>query len=278
MKNFLTTTALGIVLLASTANADMLTAETTYQTQTGDIRASELIGSSIYATENQVSNESTMKAGDEKNWDNIGEVNDVILNKNGEVEAVVIGVGGFLGIGEKDVAVSMGDLTFISDGEDADDYFVVVNASKQVLTDAPAYKAPENGQAKADNMKQAKADNMNNDNMAPNQSTLKRPEVTVDGYVTTTPADLTADALEGATVYGTDGKDVGEVSNLVLGDDGKTVEKLVIDVGGFLGMGEHRIAVGIDEANIQKSSDGSELRVYVDDDKKTLENMPEYKS
>ncbi len=39
-------------------------------------------------------------AGDE----NLGEVNDVLMDRNGNVIGAVIGVGGFLGVGEKDVA------------------------------------------------------------------------------------------------------------------------------------------------------------------------------
>jgi sporulation protein YlmC with PRC-barrel domain len=52
-------------------------------------RASKLVGVNIYGTDNA----------------KIGDVNDVLLDQNGNAEAVVIGVGGFLGIGEKDVAV-----------------------------------------------------------------------------------------------------------------------------------------------------------------------------
>ncbi|MCO6185859.1 PRC-barrel domain-containing protein [Rhizobium sp. L1K21] len=317
MKKFLTTTALGVVLVASSASAAMLSADTTYQTQPGDINASQFIGSRIYATENEVSTDTAMNAGDEKNWDDVGEVNDVIMNKDGEVEAVVIGVGGFIGIGEKDVAVSMKDLNFVSDGEDADDYFLVINANKQVLTDAPEYKAPENRQAMndtgmtnetadangtaTDTTEMAATDRMTDrmdkdgkvaqettaqdtsDNMAANDTQvaendmmLKRPDVTVEGYGDTMPEDLTAEALQGATVYGSGDEDVGDVAELILGSDGKTVEKLVIDVGGFLGIGEHRIAVGVDQVNIQKNADGSEFRVYIDNNQEALEAMPEY--
>jgi sporulation protein YlmC with PRC-barrel domain len=35
----------------------------------------------------------------------IGEISDVLLNKQGKVDAFMVGVGGFLGVGEKDVAV-----------------------------------------------------------------------------------------------------------------------------------------------------------------------------
>jgi hypothetical protein len=42
----------------------------------------------------------------------LGDINELILDKNGKVAAVVIGVGGFLGMGEHDIAVSMDKLKF----------------------------------------------------------------------------------------------------------------------------------------------------------------------
>ena len=44
--------------------------------------------------------------------DNLGEINNVIINEKGDVVAVVIGVGGFLGIGEKNVGVPFDALDF----------------------------------------------------------------------------------------------------------------------------------------------------------------------
>ena len=84
------------------------------------------------------------EAGSEKEWDDIGEINDVILSRKGEVKAIVVGIGGFLGVGEKDVAVAMKDIKFVRNGDDANDYFLVINANKQILTDAPAYTASQN--------------------------------------------------------------------------------------------------------------------------------------
>jgi putative membrane protein len=46
------------------------------------------------------------------NGDNLGEINNVIINEKGDVVAVVIGVGGFLGIGEKNVGVPFDELDF----------------------------------------------------------------------------------------------------------------------------------------------------------------------
>jgi len=60
--------------------------------------ASKLIGTTVVSANNE----------------SIGDVNDVILDRNGQVMAVVVGVGGFLGIGEKDVAVPFASLDFAS--------------------------------------------------------------------------------------------------------------------------------------------------------------------
>jgi len=40
----------------------------------------------------------------------IGDVDDVLIDKEGNVTALIIGVGGFLGMGEKDVAIPFSDL------------------------------------------------------------------------------------------------------------------------------------------------------------------------
>jgi hypothetical protein len=62
-------------------------------------RASKLMGLDVY------------NEGNEK----LGDINVLILDKNGKVNAVVIGVGGFLGMGEHDIAVSMDKLKFVEE-------------------------------------------------------------------------------------------------------------------------------------------------------------------
>src|SRR5918994_661172 len=59
-------------------------------------RASKLIGTRVTGANNE----------------SIGEINDVLMDQNGRAHAVIIGVGGFLGIGEKDVAIPMTALQF----------------------------------------------------------------------------------------------------------------------------------------------------------------------
>jgi sporulation protein YlmC with PRC-barrel domain len=67
----------------------------------------------------------------------IGEVEDVLLDKDGRVSAVIIGVGGFLDVGEKNVAVSFNALKLTKE-EDGDKY-LVMNTTKEALESAPGY-------------------------------------------------------------------------------------------------------------------------------------------
>ena len=66
----------------------------------------------------------------------IGEVNDLIISQDGKVQATVLGVGGFLGIGEKDVAVSVNAVEMVKDGDNTK---LVVDATKDQLQAAPAF-------------------------------------------------------------------------------------------------------------------------------------------
>jgi hypothetical protein len=109
-----------------------------------------------------------------------------------------------------------------------------------------------------------------------NRTRLVRPDINRDGYKAAEAAELTADKLEGARVYGPKDEDVGEVNRLVLNESGQ-VERIVLDVGGFLGVGERQIAVTPDELNIVRTDDGNEFRVYIDANQATLKAQPEYK-
>ena len=89
------------IFAAALAASALLTAPLAAQTgkfitqeKTDQWRASKLVGVNVY----------------NQNNDKIGDIREVIVDKSGKADAVVIGVGGFLGIGQKDVAVSFGDL------------------------------------------------------------------------------------------------------------------------------------------------------------------------
>ena len=95
------------------------------------------------------------------------------------------------------------------------------------------------------------------------------------GYETLPVSALTSDTLTGAAVYDVNEKWIGEVSELVLDDSGQ-VQHAVIDVGGFLGIGEKPVAKELGSLTMQRAMDGSDLRVYVDTSKRELKQMPAY--
>ena len=69
----------------------------------------------------------------------IGEITDVLLERNdGTVTALMIGVGGFLGIGEKDVAVPFKAVQVTNKGNSK--FYLVMNATKDELRNAKGFK------------------------------------------------------------------------------------------------------------------------------------------
>ena len=104
-----------------------------------DVMASKLIGMRVYAVNSDVDETKAYPADSRKDWSDVGEVNDVVLDMSGNIKAVVLGVGGFLGIGEKDVAVEISSLRKVRESNDATDWFLVVNTTKDMLTNAPTY-------------------------------------------------------------------------------------------------------------------------------------------
>lgn len=277
MKRFLATAATALAL-GTAAYADGHTAAFSDMTfdEAVNIHASELIGMRVYATESEVGNDASIGVGGETEWDDIGEINDIVLTRDGRVTSVIVGVGGFIGVGEKDVAIDMSQLKFISEEGDSDDFFLVVNASATGVEDAPEYQSEQKPHAApkvgtdASTKTNASADSTGDRPM------LMRPAVERDGYVTARIEDLTAEDLTGARVYGPEDEDVGEISEVLLTNDGK-MDRAVIDVGGFLGMGERPVAVTFDKLQIVRPEDGGDVRVYIDSSEETLEQQPKYK-
>jgi sporulation protein YlmC with PRC-barrel domain len=67
----------------------------------------------------------------------IGEIMDLLVNQSGQIEAAMVGVGGFLGAGEKDVAVSF---NAIKPTKKNDKTYLTLNTTKDALNNAPGFK------------------------------------------------------------------------------------------------------------------------------------------
>ncbi|MET4152001.1 sporulation protein YlmC with PRC-barrel domain [Bradyrhizobium sp. RT9b] len=81
------------------APAATTTTTTTTTTASGEWRASKMSGLKIYNDANE----------------NIGSINDLLMDKSGNIKIAVIGVGGFLGMGEHLVAVPYEKLKFVNE-------------------------------------------------------------------------------------------------------------------------------------------------------------------
>jgi sporulation protein YlmC with PRC-barrel domain len=192
------------------------------------------------------------------NGDTVGEIDNVIIDQSGKVRYVIVGVGGFLGIGKRDVAMAWDDLTISENGEK-----VTTTATKDQLAALPEYKSPES-------VKPGSV--YSYDEAVKSNPSLGSPEqmAPAAGVV-----GIKASKLVGATVKNAKGESIGEIHEVVLGSDGKA-EGLVIDVGGFLGINEKPVMVKWSDVTIQSDSNGSVV-VATSMDKSQLEQLPEYK-
>ncbi len=138
MKRLLTTAATALVM-GTGAYAESHSMETgAYEVSPDDFYATNLIGMRLYSSEQELGENGDMINFAEQEWDDIGEINDFIVTEDGSVQAVIVGVGGFLGIGEKDVAVTMDQIRTYDD--ENGDRFLVINSSQEALEAAPAFE------------------------------------------------------------------------------------------------------------------------------------------
>ncbi|AZQ67375.1 hypothetical protein EF888_09685 [Silicimonas algicola] len=439
MKRFMTTTAIVTGLMAGTAFAQDAGSMFRTESNAQEIQASEFMGKRVYAAEGGVEGDAV--EGMQDGWEDVGEINDIILGRDGSVEAVLVDIGGFLGMGERQVALNMDQVQFVADESTTDvddDYFLVISASRANLEEAPEYSmdTAATGDAATEPMTETDTaaagdtatepmtetdtaaagdsttepmtdEQVADEQQATNEATAEQPteemaegtdataeqpaaemaegsdataeqateemtaeaeqagdavvegaetageevaeaadatgeavvegadaagdelaqaadatgeavaegteEVTAeaeqagdavvegtenaagdvavatdstlgasdgimrDGYDTAVYEDLTAEDLTGARVY--DGNDewIGEVSELLLSDDGQ-ISGAVVDVGGFLGLGEKPVELSMDELDILREQNGTNLLVYIPMTKEELEALPTYEN
>jgi hypothetical protein len=68
----------------------------------------------------------------------IGEIDDVLIDRDGKVLALIVGVGGFLGIGEKHVAVPQSAVQVTN--KNNNNWYLVMNTTKDALKSAPGFR------------------------------------------------------------------------------------------------------------------------------------------
>jgi len=281
--------------------------------------ASDIIGETVYN-------------GTGDNAENIGKVTDIIISQAGDIQAVVIGVGGFLGIGQKNVAI---EYDLVKWEQRDNDRYLVVETTRDALEaqqefDAAAYRpmpadadvaetkpataqdlaaAPveaEGDEAPADEMAAApvtKAPATDQQAAAPvapaednaaapaDGQTMAQAPAPADEQATTDetqtgaidrstlkqqPVDqIKAEDFVGTTVYGANDERIGEIGDVVLAPQDQKIDAVLIDVGGFLGIGEKQVALGMDNLQFMTDEDG-DLYLYTSLSKEQLESQPAY--
>ena len=91
-------------------------------------------------------------------------------------------------------------------------------------------------------------------------------------HIRLSPTELTPDLLDGATIYGADDHKVGHVSH-VHGMGASS--QIIIDVGGFLGLGAKPVAVPASDLDFMRDADG-DVHAVTSWTKDQLEQMPEH--
>lgn len=279
MKNLMISTALAICSVVA-AQADAVSPFRT-DAVAGEVYASDFIGMRVYVSQAELAGEAGV--GVPQNWADIGEINDVIMSRGGTVEAVLVDIGGFLGMGERQVAINMDALRFVSDNEttdNADDYFLVMTAADAMVKEAPEYirgaKALNQTAIAAGPVSAASVTGSDDDTAPIDRSISAQGSVIVrDGYVSAEPGLLTTKKLIGAPLYGEADASIGKVSDLILNADGQITD-VVVDVGGFLGMGSKPVALKLSDLTVLREEDGDDLWVYVSQTKDQLKTMPDY--
>lgn len=307
MKTLLLTTALaaGFALPALAQDAPASPFQT--EAMVPSVSASDVIGARIYVSEAAL--DADAYNGVQEGWNDIGEVNDIILGRDGTVDAVLVDIGGFLGMGERQVAVDMAALKIVQDdATDADDWFLVMQADRATLDAAPEYVMPGSTamntadpaatDAAATDTAAADAEATDKDGMenvpvvnealgdtaepapdaaatedtavaaAPADGTMALPE----GYTAVGRETLTAELLTGADVRDPEDKSIAEVSDLVLTAEGQVTD-VVLDVGGFLGIGAKSVAIPMDRLTVAQAEGGA-VRIWVNMTKEELEALP----
>ena len=92
-----------------------------FYSERGEWRASKLMGLKVKNAANET----------------IGDINEILIDKSGKVAAVVIGVGGFLGMGERHAAVAFSALQVTRDKDS--NPVITVNITKEQLKSAPEW-------------------------------------------------------------------------------------------------------------------------------------------
>lgn len=221
----------------------------TVQIAAAEVDAGKLVGESVY----------------DANGKKIGDVDSVMVDQNGKVTSVVIDISGWLQ-SEKLIAVKWSDLTMGADGK------IVSSLTKESATSASAYTYKDKtmrGQVMTESGERYAAGG------AAQPATTTDTTAASTSSVVNADGSLNASKLIGLNVQSPEDKKVGDIGEVVLDKSGK-VDGVVVDVGGFLGIGTHPVLLNWND--VQLTNQNGKDRAVVNLTKDKLEQMPAYET
>jgi hypothetical protein len=244
-----------------------------YSTRGSDVLVTRLLGQTVYSS----------TADDAEKF---GNITDMVVTSGQGISAVVIGVGGFLGVGQKDVAIDFSQLEWAERPDGSRRW--VLETTTGALKAAPAFIWSDSEEAKGPAMTPAEEQKQmvdGNPNAAPVDPNLTTDQPDQPAATTAAAPDraglsdfdesgLTPAQLLGIGVYGINDEPIGNISNTLLNPDG-SIDAVIVDVGGFLGLGAKPVAVGFD--NLTFSSDTTGARyLFINASRDQLEAQTAY--
>ena len=243
-----------------------------YATGGEDVLVTQLLGQTVFGS-------------NEDNAEEIGTITDMVVTSGLGISAVVLSVGGFLGVGEKDIAVDFVQLAWTA-REDGSRRWVL-ETTVETLTEAPAFIWADSEETTgepaltSDEEEEQLVDGDPNAAPVDPALTTDQPERTqittpVDrtGFTEFDETALSADDLRGIGVYGINDEQIGTIGDLITNPDG-SFDAVIVDVGGFLGLGAKPVAVGFE--NLAFSSDTLGNRyLFINASREQLEVQPEF--
>lgn len=91
-------------------------------------------------------------------------------------------------------------------------------------------------------------------------------------------SQVLASTYIGQSVYNSNNKSIGDISDLVFDQNGGGIEAAVIGVGGFLGIGQKNVAVKFDRIKIERKPNSADVKLVTDMTADELKQAPAFKN
>ena len=246
MKRLIATTALSLALAAPAISLAANPAPPATASSTALIKSDSLMHAAVR----------DMKG------EKLGDIEGVLMDKAGKTRAVIVDVGGFLGMGEHRIAMAWNDLQVSDNGRKVETRY-----TKEQLKAMPAYMYPD---------QKARNTAFYDPNWypvpgAPFASSLGEQTASADWHRLN--GDFKTSKLMDAHVLSNSKDDIGAVKDTIADNTGK-IRTVIVDVGGFLGVGSRQVA--LDFSKLQMSAKGEAIRLNTGMTKEQLKALPEY--